>query len=159
MIAGQSPRMHWRPNAGGYTRTIEEAIELAKKSGVEIPDDVAFFVDELGDLDADHTARGPRVDKPAGSIIYWEDLVHDKTGKVPFRIWPGILSCDEAIVAVFAHEMYELHQLRSLLQEGKTTIDQLIAHTSPGNPGNLHDEAWDVADKKVELMRKGGQSS
>src|SRR6266446_9490606 len=110
--------MRWQPNSEGQTRTIEEAIGIAKRCGVQVPDDVAFFVDEFGELGEASTARGPRVDKPAGAIVYWSDLVHDKTGKVPFRIWSGILNSDEAIVAVFAHEMHELEHLRGFLQEG-----------------------------------------
>jgi hypothetical protein len=158
MIAGQSPRMKWRDNSGGEARTIEEAIEIARRHGVVIPDDVHFSIDQLGDLGADVTARGPRVDKKAGAIVFWSDLVHDKTGKVPFRIWPGILNSDEAIVAVFGHEMYELKQLRSILQHGKTTIDEFIGMTCFGNSGNLHDEAWDYADRLVEKMREGEKS-
>ena len=77
---------------------------------------------------------------------------------MPFRIWQGILNSDEAIVAVFAHEMYELEQLRSLLQHGKTTIDEFIGLTCSGNPGNLHDEAWEFADNLVERMRRGENS-
>jgi hypothetical protein len=155
MIGGQSPRMHWRANPGGKTRTIEEAIDIATRQGVVIPQDVHFSIDQIGDLGADLTARGPRVDKPEGSLVCWSDLVHDRTGKVPFRIWPGILNSDEAIVAVLAHEMHELEQLREILQEGRTTIEEFIGLTCPGNPGNLHDEAWEVADKLVERMREG----
>ena len=153
MISGQFPRQPWRPNLDGQTRTIEQAVEIAQRSGVQIPTDVDFFVDELGDLDADTTARGPQVTKPAGATVAWSDLVHDKTGKVPFRIRPDILKSDEAIVAVFAHEMYELERLRPILQKGGTSIEQFIAHTRPGNPGNYHDEAWKVADDMVERMR------
>ena len=99
-----------------------------------------------GDLGVDITARGPQVTKPAGAIVFWSDLVHDMTGKVPFRIRPDILESDEAIVAVFAHEMYELEKLRPILQEGETSIEQFVEHTRAGNPGNYHDEAWEVAD-------------
>jgi hypothetical protein len=155
MIAGQSPRIDWKPNPAGQIRTIEEAIAIAKRYGVVIPDDVSFSVDEIGNLSETHTACGPRVDKPEGSIVHWLDLVHDKTGKVPFRIWGGVLNKDEAIVAVFAHEMYELEHLRPLLQKGKTTVEEFIALTCPGNPGNWHDEAWDFADRLVERMREG----
>src|SRR5438132_11466233 len=115
MIAAQSPRLQWQPNPGGQTRTVEEAKAIAKKHGVPIPEDVDFFEDELNELHEQFIARGPRVDKPAGSIVYWEDLVHDRTGKVPFRLWPGILSSDDAIVAVIAHEMFELEMLRPIL--------------------------------------------
>lgn len=156
MIAGQSPRIKWRPNPGGLTRTIDEAKAIATQYGVRIPEDVEFFEDELGELDETFVACGPRVDKRDGSIVYWSDLVHGRTGKIPFRVWPGILSSDEAIVAVLAHEIHELEQLRSILKEGKTTIEHFIGLTCPGNPGNLHDEAWEVADRIVEKrMRKG----
>jgi hypothetical protein len=158
MITGQSPRIEWRPNPKGEIRTVEEAKTIARNHGVPVPDDVDFFADELGELHEGRTACGPRVDKPAGSIVHWTDLVHDRTGKIPFRIWPEILKSDEAIVAVLAHEMFELEKLRPLLQEGMLTIDALIAHTRPDNPGNLHDLAWDHADELVERMRRDRQS-
>src|SRR5437764_82504 len=112
MIAGQFPSREWPANPERQARSIEEAVAIAKRFGVQIPDDVAFVVDEYGDLGADTTARGPRVTKPAGATVHGTDLVHDKTGKVPFRIRPDILQSDEAIIAVFAHEMYELEKLR-----------------------------------------------
>jgi hypothetical protein len=129
-------------------------VTIAKKHGVQIPEDVEFFPDELNELHENKTACGPRVSKPAGNVVDWTDLVHDRTGKVPFRFWPGILGSDEAIVAVFGHEMFELEMLRPLLEEGGTTIEDFIAHTRPDNPGNLHDQAWDRADELVERMRK-----
>ncbi len=155
MITGQSPRLTWTPNPGGKIRTIVEAVAIAERYGVVIPEDVSFSVDELGDLGPDRLACGPRVDKPEGSIVRWSDLVHDRTLRVPFRIWSGILQSDEAIVAVLAHELYELEQVRPLLQQGNVTIEAFIAMTCPGNPGNFHDEAWDVADRLVEQMRRG----
>ena len=84
--------------------------------------------------------------------------MHDITKKVPVRFWPGILDSDQAIVAVFAHEMHELNNLRSILEEGKTSIEDLIEHVRPGRPGNLHDQAWDVADNLVLRMRKEMQT-
>jgi hypothetical protein len=158
MIRGQFPSQEWRLNPGGETRTIEEALAIAERHGVRIPDDVDFFVDEFGYLDATTTARGPRVlPRPPESPVTWSDLVHDVTGKVPFLIRPDVLKSDEAIVAVIAHEMYELEALRAILQEGRTSIDDFIRHTRPGSPGNLHDEAWNVADALIERMRGSGK--
>ncbi len=153
MAAGQYPKREWRDNPDGQIRTIEEAVEIAKKHGVVIPDDVTFHVDESGELHKDLTARGPRVDKPRGERVHWSDLVHDITHKVPFRTWPGILKSDEAIVAVLAHEMHEILTLRPFLERGEISIDDYVMHTEPGRPGNLHDEAWDVADRMVDKMR------
>jgi hypothetical protein len=158
MVAGQFPRRRWRNNPEAQTRNIEEAVQIAEKYGVVIPDDIEFHVDESGELNKDLTARGPRVDKPMGERIYWSDLVHDRTQKVPFRIWAGILKSDEAIVAVLGHEMYEIRAPRSYLQGGELSIDDYIMHTEPGRKGNLHDQAWEEADRLVDLMRGASRS-
>jgi hypothetical protein len=50
--------------------------------------------------------------------------------------------------------MHELNELLPLLRQGELTIEQFNAHTSPTNPGNLHYEGWDVADRLVEEMRR-----
>ena len=81
------------------------------------------------------------------------DLVHDRTRKVPFLIRPDILDSDEAIVAVFTHEVHELRSIRTMLKKGRMTIEDFGLHTAPGIPGNLHDQAWDLADAAVLKMR------
>jgi hypothetical protein len=55
-ISGRFPAVSWRPNPGGQVRTIEAAVEIARR-GVIIPEDVAFFVDEQGELGPTITAR------------------------------------------------------------------------------------------------------
>jgi hypothetical protein len=154
MITGQSPRLQWRLNPKGEIRTPAEAVEIARRFGVLVLDDVAFFVDDFGLLDEQTTARGPRVTKPAGGTVYWSDLVHDVTGRVPFIIRRDILNSDEAIVAVLAHEMYELEAMRRELEKVGIPIEDFIERTRPGNPGNLHDRAWEIADAAVERMRQ-----
>ena len=74
MIARQSPRCQWKPNAAGVARTIDQAIEIAKSNGVNIPDGVAFFIDEDGDLDPDTTARGPKITKCERESVLWSEL-------------------------------------------------------------------------------------
>jgi hypothetical protein len=156
MIAGQFPKRKWRENPDGRVRTIEEALQIAIRFGVKIPDDVVFFVDESDELDESKTAHNSRVVKPTGEKVYWSDLIHDETGKIPFQVWPGILKSDEAIVAVISHELYEIEKLRPFLQRGSLSIDDFISQTEPGKPGNYHDEAWDFADEMVDKMRKAG---
>jgi hypothetical protein len=152
MIAGQSPRYAWKPNEHGAARTIDEALQIARSHGVAIPDDVVFFVDEDGALDRETTARGPKVTKGQGEPVRWSDFLN-RFGQVPFVIRPDVLESDEAIVAVIAHEMYELSCLRPMLVRGTFPIEYFLAETTPGNPGNLHDKAWDVADRLVAKMR------
>ena len=66
---------------------------------------------------------------------------------------------DEAIVAVIAHEMHELNELRRIFEESGGAISMQRLHNliNPGIARNLHDQAWDVADKLVLAMRKGAQ--
>lgn len=156
MVGGQFPRVSWRRNVEIGPRTIEEAVEIAKNHGVRVPEDLAFFVDEFGELDATITARCPRVTKPLGGRIAWSDLMNRTTGKVPVIIRPDILESDEAIVAVIAHEIHELEGFRALVGEtGSISFEEFIANHAWDNPGNLHDEAWDVADALVLRMRGG----
>jgi hypothetical protein len=155
---GHSPKSNWNDNPDGTIRSVSEAVEIAKACGVDIPDVAAFFMDELGLLDANTTARGPKVTKPAGGIVVLEDLLN-KFGQVPFILRRDILRSDEAIVAVIAHEMHELNGLIPLLREGQLTIEQFNGHTSATNPGNLHYEAWDIADELVEEMRRKDNDS
>ena len=142
--------------SGGQIRPIEEAVEIARSYGVVIPDDVEFHVDEAGELHKDLTARVPRVDKPSGERVYWSDLVHDLTNKGPIQ---GL---------AWHTEERRSHRGRARARDARApdlapaarrvtaiSIDDLILHTEPGRPGNLHGQAWDVADRMVDQMRGG----
>jgi hypothetical protein len=153
-ISGRFPSVAWHSNPSGQARTIEEAIEIARRNGVIIPDDVAFFVDEVGELGPTVTARAPRVTKPVGGRVRWSDLVHDRTGKVPIIIRPDVLQSDEAIVSVFAHELHEIEGFRKIVsRRGWISIEEFIANHAWDNPGNLHDQGWEIADALVRRMR------
>ena len=58
-IGGQGPRVRWKKNKGGRKRTVEEAVDIAKRNGVEIPEDVEFFEADPGDLKG--TLRGSTI--------------------------------------------------------------------------------------------------
>jgi hypothetical protein len=115
---------------------------------------LGIFIDEIGELGPTITAPAPRVTKPVRGRVAWSDLVNDKTGKVPIIIRSDILESDEAIVAVFAHELFEIERFREVVRRSDAiTIEVFIANHTPDNPGNFHDQAWDVADALVRRMR------
>ena len=68
----------------------------------------------------------------------------------------AIALSDEAIVALIAHEMHELNNLRILFEEngGVMPAGRLSNLISEGIAGNLHDQAWDVADNLIIEKRK-----
>jgi hypothetical protein len=156
MIAGATPRFEWQPNPDGATRTIEEACEIARRWGVEIPDDVQFSLDEYDYLDEKTTAKTTTFREFEGTIIDWSWFFHKKTGKIPFLIRKDIMRSDEAIVAVIGHEMFELKILHSIFAQG-ASIEEWEAETSPNNEGNSHWRAWDYADELVARMREEGE--
>ena len=50
MVAGQYPKREWKDRPDGQIRTSEEVVQIAKKHGVKIPDDLDFHIDESGEL-------------------------------------------------------------------------------------------------------------
>jgi hypothetical protein len=166
-ISGQAPVVEWRMNAGGLKRSIDEAIELARKNGVAIPEDVAFFEAEpeelkgtLSDyLSAGRTfesARGPGVTGDEKGRVHWNDHFN-KDGRIPFQIHPDVLASDELIVAVFQHEIHELSLFRLVFMFSKDqTMDatDYRIQASTGRPSNFHDLAWREADALVLRMRE-----
>jgi hypothetical protein len=156
LAAAQSPKlMPWRPNSGGI-RTLEEAVDIARSVGIEIPDDIKFAVAKgpwpKGRF-AEYLQLGGRNQDPS-RVIFWEDF-YNVLEEIPVRLNPEILASDEAIVAVIGHEMYELNGLRRLFDEagGQMRAGRLSNLVREGIHGNLHDQAWDVADELVAKLR------
>src|SRR5262249_29896579 len=105
------------------------------------------------------TARGPDLRSRSDGRIYLEDH-YNKDGKIPFQVHRDVLTSDEAIVAVFQHEMYELSLIREVFTHsvgGSMYGPDYGIQTSAGRPGNFHDLAWDEADKIVRQMRRRGK--
>jgi hypothetical protein len=167
-IGGQGPRLRWKKNKGGLKRTIDEALAIARRNGVEVPEDVEFFEADPGELEGSLkgffvgkrfvTARGPDVEARSDGRIHLQDH-YNKDGRIPFLVHPDILKSDEAIVAVFHHEMYELSLMREVFRQsrdGSMYGPDYGIQASVGRPGNFHDQAWDEADKIVLRMRRRG---
>ena len=67
------------------------------------------------------------------------------------------MTSDEAIVAVFQHEMFELAELREVFfasKERRMKATDYGSQVAAGRRGNFHDQAWDAADAAVLRMRK-----
>ncbi|WP_437597398.1 SpvB/TcaC N-terminal domain-containing protein [Sorangium sp. So ce590] len=152
----QSPAMApYAKNATG-PRTVEEAIELARSHGVDIPDDIAIKVTSTAVPEGADASYLVLKEVRPGQSFTWESL-QNRFGQVAVRIRPEVLESDEHAVAVLAHEMHELNSLRSLFEEaadGRISAQRLGQLINPGIKGNLHDQAWDVADKTVQAMRQ-----
>jgi hypothetical protein len=154
----QGPRLKWTKNPNGTVRSTSEAIEIARQHGVEIPDDL-LLKKLSGKYLPDNTyARYFRMDgKDPTKMISWDDFYDKELDELLVHIEESVFHSDEAIVAIFAHEMHEINNLRLLFEGsgGSMTVRRLHYLISPGIKGNLHDQAWDVADAAVTQMRKG----
>ncbi|HWE98104.1 MAG TPA: hypothetical protein VG269_29430 [Tepidisphaeraceae bacterium] len=153
--AAQGPALAWAKNVDG-ARSLEEAVRIARANGVEIPDDVSFHLDEDGLLPPNTSAQYYYAGNQwVGKPVRWTDFYSKFTGKIPVQILPSVLESDEAIVAVFTHEFYELNSLRRIFSANNGVLRAEVLHDliNPGIPRNLHDEAWNLADQAVLRMR------
>lgn len=142
------PRYKWAPH-GGEPRTEADAQQLASTWGVEVPEDVRLIFRAGLVPDGAYARYGEFY---SGKRYRWADLTVQ--GKIPLKVDPEVLLSDEAIVAVLAHEMHEIEALRAMFEERETIPGaELIELVRPDKPGNLHDEAWDKADRLVRAMR------
>jgi len=151
--AAQDPRtLPWRPNPGG-PRSLPDAVTLAKARGVVIPDDLHFVVRDDMIPENSYAAYGGF---QTHRSFCWADF-YARGGKIPVKIRKSVLESDEAIVAVLAHEAYELNALREIFEERPIVPGSEICRLiQPNIPGNLHDQAWDAADRLVLAMRSEG---
>ena len=149
----QSPRLVWRRNPDGVVRTPEEAVALARGWGVEIDEDIVFIARDPKVFPKNTLAEYFGRKMTAGSKLSWRDFLNARE-EVAVKISREILYSDEACVAVIAHEMHELNGLRRMFEVRETIPAEEVSRLiNSGVKGNLHDQAWDVADELVGKMR------
>ncbi|HZW30093.1 MAG TPA: hypothetical protein VFF52_05255 [Isosphaeraceae bacterium] len=87
------------------------------------------------------------------AMVRFEELFPG--GRASITMHRSVFLSDEAIVAHLAHELHEVRGLKEAFAEAggwmrARDFDQLIR---AGKKGNLHDQAWDEANRLVEAMR------
>lgn len=87
--------------------------------------------------------------------ITWEDCLHDRTKKLPVRIRSSVLKSNEAVVAVIAHELYEVVHFRAAFadSDGVLTAREIYEHICYDAVGNLHYQAVAFGDRLVQAIR------
>jgi hypothetical protein len=158
----QGPRLKWAKNPDGMVRTVDEALEIARRNGVDIADDILLRKVTGKHLPDNTYAKyfGSDTNDPS-KLVRWDDFYNKDLDQLLVKVEQSVFQSDEAIVAILGHEMHELNNLRRLFEErgGAMTYRSLHYLISPGIKGNLHDQAWDVADKLVSDMRKSRETS
>ena len=153
----QKPKTYpWTKNPDGVVRATADVKRVALEHGVEIPGDIQIFAVQGKWLPPDSYAQYLSRDFFPGQRVSW-DQFYNRYENIAVKVSKDILDSDEAIVAVVAHEMHELNSLRKIFEERQTLpAEELGRLINPGHKGNLHDQAWDIADQLVARMRKEG---
>lgn len=151
--AGAYPTIRWKDNPKKTpVRTCEQAEAIAKANGVNIPKWVKFRPVEPQFYGEDKWAQycffGPSL-----KHISWKDFLQPD-GSVSIGIDSRLLYSDEGIVGVFAHEMHEVHALYEILRHGDSISLASLERLIQAPNGRLHQEAWNVSDKKINQMRE-----
>jgi hypothetical protein len=153
--AAQSPAHDYqivRRHPAGHRR----ARRIAIAHGVPIDETVTIFrakeQRELAGTNAHACYMSWRNLKP-DAIIRLEEL--SPGGRASITMHRSVFLSDEGIVAHLAHELHEVQGLKEAFAEAggwmrARDLEELIR---AGKKGNLHDQAWDEANRVVETRR------
>ena len=135
-------------------RSMEDAIKIAERFGVKVPEWIEFNVCR-GAVPRRAHASYAIGDRSEGALVPWNEFLNSRE-KVPVHIRRYVLRSDEAIVAVIGHETHEVTALRDLFRQNGDSMraSRLRELISPEVPRNLHWDAVDYADDLVRSMRE-----
>ena len=158
--AAQYPASEYRivrRHPAGHRR----ARRIALENGVPIDETVTIFrakeEKELAGTNA-HAYYLCLHNLKSNSVIRLEDFFPG--GRASITMHRSVFLSDELIVAHLAHELHEIQGLKEAFAEAggwmrARDLDELIR---AGKEGNLHDQAWDEANRRVEAMRAGSKA-
>lgn len=153
LAAAQNPRTSpWRPNAHGPRSPID-ALSMAADCGILFPEDVQLVVCPTLPPNAFAAYLLP-VAVREHTRWSWRHFLN-RFENIVIRLRETVLESDEAIAAVLTHEAYELNALHAKLPPPYSiAAAELYQDICPGIPGNLHCQAWDAADRKIDQCRQ-----
>jgi hypothetical protein len=160
----------WTKNASGPL-SLEEALAFVRSLGVEILDEIHWFVaehegltlraaglegeDENGPTHAD--ARYFRISIDSTNVdasTSWERL-RTGLGKISVCLRAEVLESDEHCLYVFSHESHELTKLKEQFDQrnGWMTYREMALLIEPRLGGAIHEEAVRFGDELVRQLR------
>ena len=125
----------------------------------------------LGPDDGFPTKRGRSVDAkyfgatdvPHDAYVYWDEpseirmsVFNRRSGAVVVNIPHAVLENDERFLHILAHEVFEIVGLKRIFDNsgGRLDVSRFFELTEPlSTAKNLHSEAWEYADSKIEELR------
>jgi hypothetical protein len=135
-----------------------EARRIAEAHGVRFEDRITILrakdTTPLSGTNAHASYLSRRFDPD--SRLSWDELFPG--GRVTISVHRCVFLSDESIVAHLTHELFEVRELKNAFVEAGGSMSALDLHEliREGKKGNLHDRAWDEANRAVEAMRKEG---
>jgi RHS repeat-associated protein len=155
--AAASPRVTYRPNAGGVTRTLDEAKAIAQKAGVDLNEEfIEYRLAKPGTLRSNEYANYGNFEANSKSDIFEFKKLLNARGKMVVQINPNTLTSDDAIVGAFAHESSEIQALEGKFHEnGFRMRAEMLRSLIDEKVGSLHSEAWEYSDKLVKAFQQG----
>jgi hypothetical protein len=137
-------------------RSLSEALQIAERNGIDIdPERFRFTVTHA--LPDNISARYFHARTTRGRIIELRDL-WDINGKFAIQLNRNILQSDDQILAVIAHELFEIEALENaFIENGGRLETTRIFMLIDGEQGSAHSAAWDHADQLVETLQRQGR--
>ena len=157
-----SPRVAWRPNPDGAIRTLDEALAIGRRNGVDADDPLvrwrlARWLPRGYDACYGQSLAALRGD----AMLTWASLAGGGVEyDAPIVVYVGahVMGSDDRILAVLVHEYTEILDLPAafVLARGRLTAEQVTRLIDPV-VGTLHSRAWDAADEVVGRLQREGR--
>lgn len=148
----------FRPNPDGEERTLDEALEIASRHGIDFdPAEYRVLLDQVSRSDC--YASYFDLDGVAhGSFVPWSRITA-RDGRIVIRVQRSILVSDEMILAALAHEHHETQALRlEFERNGGCLPARRLRELVESSGESLHNAAWDFADELLDRLRAEGRS-
>lgn len=140
----------WRANPDGTVRSLEEALDIGRRHGLEVDDDrLLWAVGAPADFQPGELATYARVRALSDRSVVRRDLLLTRRQRFRILLNPSILASDDAILAVLAHEAYEILELDAAFEPTGEMSGRELRSLIDTTVGTLHCEAWDEADRIV----------
>lgn len=140
----------WRPNPGGAIRSLDEALDIGRRHGVDVDDDRFLWV--IGPALAfgpGELATYAQVRRLHDNYVVQRSRLVTRDGRYRVLLNPSILSSDDAILAVLAHEVFAITGLEEAFARTGQLSGLEFRSLIDTRTGTLHCAAWDEADRLV----------
>jgi len=150
----------WDDNPGGLMRSVDEAKEIFRKhikaveknfEGLDLLPQVTIRVMPSGSMRDRWAQYEPRGRTGIKGEYKWKDFF-DRRNRIVIEIDERVMTSDQAIVGIIAHELYELNAIRQIIESNQNKSIPEVALQKAIN--DFHTSAVRLQNRSVQYLKR-----